>query len=86
MKKQKIYKMNTNGWHIERILYLFSGSLVFGSILVSYLTDNNNWLLLTLFVSVMLINFGITGYCPAAIILQKLGFKGQEDTDKLTTN
>lgn len=71
-----MYKLDTTQWYIERILYTLGGTLVFLGLTLYYLTDNNYWLLIPLFISLMLINFGLTGYCPAGIILEKIGFKG----------
>jgi hypothetical protein len=34
---------------------------------------NRNWLYLAVFVAVNLIQSALTGFCPAAIILRKLG-------------
>ena len=64
----KIYKMPTNKWFLERMIYLMAGIFVTASVILGF------WLsvyffLFTGFVGVMLINFALTGYCPMAILL-----------------
>ena len=70
-----MYKLDITKWYIERILYILGGSVVLLGLILFSLTKNDYFLLIPLLISFMLINFGITGYCPAGIILQKLGFK-----------
>lgn len=69
-----MYKLKTANWHITRIVFLLAGVISLLSLFLTYFTNNNYWLLLTLFVSLMEINFSLTGYCPSAIVLDKLGF------------
>lgn len=68
-----MYILDTNTWYVERIIFIVAGGFVIGGLSLVYLTHTSFWLLLPLLVSLMLINFGITGYCPLAILLAALG-------------
>ncbi len=72
--KEKFYQLDKSSWYIERMVYLVGGFFVFISSLLALLI-NIKFLYFTIFVGVMFINFAITGWCPMAIILQKIGFK-----------
>ena len=67
-----MYKLDTRKWTIERAVYMIGGIFVFGSALLA-LTFDIRWVYFTLFVGLMLVNFALTGYCPMAIFLDKLG-------------
>lgn len=69
----KIFKIHTDTWHIIRVVFLIASVIILVSLALTFLTGNNNWLYLTAFVGVMQLVFAISGYCPAAIILDKLG-------------
>jgi hypothetical protein len=74
MKKNNIYRLDTRRWHVNRVVYLIGGILVFiSSVLV--LTLDVKWIYFNIFIGLMFINFSISGYCPMAIILDKLGFR-----------
>ena len=77
MKKEKIFRLNRESWYIERTIYLLGGIFVFVSGLLA-LWVNLKFLYFTIFVGGMLINFSLTGWCPMAIILQKIGLKEKE--------
>jgi len=51
---------------------LIVGIFILGASLLSLLS-NKNWLYFMMFVGLMLINFSLSGYCPLAIILDKIG-------------
>lgn len=72
----KIYKIKTDHWYIERITFLLAGIFVFVSSALAYFI-NINWIFFTLFVSIMLITFALTGYCPMSILLKKVGKEGR---------
>ncbi len=69
-----MFKLNTDRWHILRINFLMAGVISLISLLLNFFIGSNWWLLIVLFVSLMQINFAITGFCPSAIILDKLKF------------
>lgn len=58
--------------YIERLIRLLAGSLILLGLVLA-LTVNMWFLLLTVFVGLNLAQSAITGFCPAEIILRKLG-------------
>ena len=58
---------------IDRIVLAVAGTFVLVTVLLSYLTGNLLWLLLTAFVGLNLLQSAFTGFCPLAVILKKLG-------------
>lgn len=63
--------MNTKEWSVERIMFAFGGSLtVFFSILA--ISVYPIFVYGALFVGCMFLIFAITGYCPSAIIVDKM--------------
>ncbi len=59
---------------IERLVFLFAGTFILLSLLLSQL-DSANWLWLTTFVSANLLQTAFTGFCPLAKILKAFGIK-----------
>lgn len=57
---------------LESLIRILAGSLVLLSLLLSQLVSPW-WLLLATFVGFNLIQSAFTGFCPAEIILRKLG-------------
>ena len=74
IKNQKIYRIETGHWYNERMVYLVGGLFVFGSAVLGLWVDLR-FIYFTVFVGAMFVNFALTGYCPMAIILDKLGVK-----------
>ncbi len=56
------------------MVYLVGGLFVAITTLLGMFV-HENWHYATLFVGVMFMNFALTGYCPMAIILEKIGIK-----------
>lgn len=71
MKKNKLYRLDTQSWNIIRLVFLLGGLGVFASAVLALLVSFK-FLYFTLFIGAMLINFSITGHCPMAIILKKV--------------
>ncbi len=69
-----MYMMKTDGWYLERITYMVAGSVAIVSSLLAWL-QSPYWLILTAFMGVNLIIFGMTGFCIMANVLYKLGAK-----------
>jgi hypothetical protein len=69
-KSNKIYKLNTKIWYLERIIYLIAGLFVLGGCLLTIFV-NPKFIYFAIFVSLVLIVFATTGYCPMAIVLGK---------------
>jgi len=63
---------------IENAIRVLAGSLVLVSLALAHWV-NPWWLLLAAFVGVNLIQSAFTGFCPAEIVLKKLGL-GKSDT------
>ena len=57
---------------IESYIRILAGTLVLVSLTLAHFV-NSWWLLLAVFVSLNLIQSAFTGFCPAEIILRKLG-------------
>lgn len=57
---------------IDRIVLAFAGTVVLVSLALSQLVSPN-WLYLTAFVGLNLLQSSFTGFCPLAMVLRKLG-------------
>jgi hypothetical protein len=57
---------------IENQIRVLAGSLVLISLVLALMVSRN-WFILTGFVGVNLIQSAFTGFCPAEIILKRLG-------------
>ena len=60
--------------NIDRSVLAIAGTVVVISILLT-LSMSTWWLLLTAFVGLNLLQSSVTGFCPAAIILGRLGVR-----------
>lgn len=58
--------------NIDRAVLLLAGTMVVASVLLATLVSSW-WLLLTAFVGLNLMQSSITGLCPAASVLRRLG-------------
>ena len=58
--------------NIDRAVLAFAGTLVLASVALVYFVSPW-WLLLTAFIGLNLLQSSVTGFCPAAIVLRKLG-------------
>lgn len=58
---------------IDRIVLAFAGSMILLSLTLAVFVSPN-WLILTGFVGMNLLQSAFTGFCPLALILRKLGF------------
>ncbi len=58
--------------NIDRFVLAFAGFMILLSLGLGY-TVSAYWYLLTAFVGLNLFQFGLTNFCPMAIILRKLG-------------
>jgi len=58
--------------NVDRIVLAFAGTLVLASLALSQ-TVSPLWLWLTVVVGANLLQSAFTGFCPAAIILRKMG-------------
>jgi hypothetical protein len=60
--------------NIDRAVLAFAGGMILLSVLLAQFVSPL-WLLLTVFVGLNLLQAAFTGFCPAAILLRKLGLK-----------
>jgi hypothetical protein len=60
--------------NIDRAVMAFAGLMILASLVLAQLVSPW-WLLLTAFVGLNLLQASFTGFCPAALLLGKLGFK-----------
>jgi hypothetical protein len=66
--------MMTMSMSIDRVVIAFAGTVVLLSLALSQL-HHPNWLWLTGFVGLNLLQSAITGFCPLAIVLKKFGLQ-----------
>ncbi|WP_029008489.1 YgaP family membrane protein [Azospirillum halopraeferens] len=59
---------------IDRIMFAFAGTMILLSVALSQV-HSVYWLYLTAFVGLNMLQAAFTGFCPAAMILKKLGAK-----------
>ncbi len=73
----------------ERIIRIMAGSFVLISLLLgapaSPLYHSSYWLWFTVFVGFNLLQSGFTRFCPAELILWKLGVKSAGDPSRCAT-
>ncbi|MBN8249474.1 MAG: DUF2892 domain-containing protein [Verrucomicrobia bacterium] len=60
---------------LENAIRILAGTLVLLSVALAHYV-NPAWLLLAVFVGLNLIQSALTGFCPAEIVLKKLGVGG----------
>jgi len=60
--------------NVDRVVFAPVGTMVLASIVLAWLF-NPYWLLLAAFVGANMLQAAFTGFCPAAIVCQKLGMK-----------
>ncbi len=69
-----MYIAKTDTWYLERIIWLVAGVFSLSSAILAWV-HSPYWLILTALVGINLIIFSLTGFCPMANILYKLGAK-----------
>lgn len=60
--------------NIDKIIFALAGSIILISVALGHYV-NAYWLLLTAFIGLNMLQASFTGFCPAAKVLGKLGFK-----------
>lgn len=63
------------GMKIEGVIRILAGTLVLTSVVLSRVV-HPNWLILAAFVGANLVQSAFTGFCPAEIILRRMGVGG----------
>jgi hypothetical protein len=79
-----MYRLKTDKWYLERILYLMAGIMILISVML-VLAHSIYWLILTALVGLNLLVLSITGFCPSAIVFYKLGARPRLDREKGAT-
>ena len=59
---------------VDRLVMVFAGVMVLVSLTLTHFV-HPNWVWLTVFIGLNMIQAAFTGFCPAAIIFRKLGAK-----------
>lgn len=67
-----MYRLNTKKWHLPRTIYLIAGLFIVVSVALGFLWHPYAFLFTGL-VGLMEIIFSLTGFCPMAILLNKMG-------------
>ena len=67
-----MYIADSKTWYLERLIRLFAGLFVLGSVLLG-LFVHQGFFYFTGFVGLMLTIFALTGFCPMSIILYAFG-------------
>ena len=67
-----MYLAQTQRWTMERIIRVMAGTLVLAGTALGFWVGSA-WLLLPALVAVNLLAFSLTGFCPAAQLLHRLG-------------
>ena len=60
--------------NLDRAMFAFAGLMVLVSVALAHFVSPW-WLLLTVFVGANLLQASFTGFCPAAMVMGKLGIK-----------
>ena len=60
--------------NIDKIIFGFAGSMILLSASLAWL-HSTYWLILAAFVGANLLQSSLTGFCPAATILKKIGVR-----------
>ena len=60
--------------NVDRMVMAFAGIMILLSLALTYLVSPW-WMLLTAFVGLNMLQAAFTGFCPAAMLFGKLGFK-----------
>ena len=63
--------------NIDKAVLAFAGCVVLLSVALTYLVSPW-WLLLAAFAGLNMLQASVTGFCPAAMIFKKLGFRNGE--------
>ena len=71
-----MYKLKTDSWYLERILFLIAGTFVLGSIFAGFYV-HPYFFYFAGFVGLSQLVFALTGWCLMAIILRSCGVKGK---------
>ena len=60
--------------NVDRLVFAVAGSFILLSVILSQV-HSTNWLYFAAFVGANLLQSSITGFCPMAVILKKIGVR-----------
>lgn len=63
-------------WPLEKVLNLLAGTVVVSSLALGR-RGSPRWRLLTAFVGSNLLLSGVVGWCPASLLLHRIGFRSR---------
>ena len=63
---------------VERVIFAFAGFMVLLSLALTYFV-HVNFVWLTVFVGANLFQSAFTGFCPAAMLMRKLGIRSERE-------
>lgn len=69
-----MYLARTDIWYMERIIWLIAGIVILTGTILG-LSVNKYWFALPLLAGINMVVFALTGFCPMAVLLSKLGIK-----------
>jgi hypothetical protein len=69
-----MYRLETESWYLERVIFLMAGVLTLTGTALAWL-HSIYWLILTALVGLNLLIFALSGFCPSAIAMCKMGVK-----------
>ncbi|TJZ77959.1 DUF2892 domain-containing protein [Rhodococcus oryzae] len=67
-----------HGWTVERLVPLLAGTMVLLSVALT-LAFSSWWLILTGFVAANLLLYATVGWCPASLLMRRLGLRRLDD-------
>ena len=65
----------------ERAILIFAGTMILISLALT-LWVHSYWLGFTLFIALNMIQSAFTGFCPAAIVMRKLGLRSESELSR----
>ena len=81
--RKGVYVVPTDGWYIERTVWLIAGVVLLTSTLLAVLV-NPLWIFGVIATGLVSINVALTGFCPIGNVLRLLGFKARLGTSAPT--
>ena len=66
--------------NVDRAVFLFAGCVVLAGIALSLLV-HSWWIALTAFAGLNMIQSAFTGFCPAALVMKRLGLRAGKAFD-----
>lgn len=80
-----MFRLDTSKWYIERIVWLVAGTVVLTFTILGYFV-HRFFFIFPVLAGINMIIFSLTGFCPLAIILSKIGIKSYRETCLSETN